>query len=313
LRAKKKTLQSRGMAADFHLSWSFLAAALELAAVDLLLGGDNAILIALASRVMSPDQRARAMAYAVCGAIALRFLFAGAAGFLLRVPIIKVAGGVLLLAIAVELLARASGEEEEDEEEGERGASAGVRGRGFWRGVGLIIIADAVMSLDNVVALASIAQGDLPLLALGIALGIPPLIFGAFLVSRVLNRFPALIYGGGALLGWIAGQMGVSDALWAPWIEASAPVMAYVAPALCAIYALIAGRVRVAYGARAEPGGALGKWLARRSGLFTKRAYELYARRAAAHAWRRRLILTGVAALFIAIGVGAMRYAVIVA
>jgi YjbE family integral membrane protein len=301
------------MAADFHLSWSFLAAALELAAVDLLLGGDNAILIALASRVMAPELRARAMAYAVCGAIALRFLFAGVAGLLLRLPIVKVAGGVVLLAIAIELLARASGQEEEGEDDVERAASSGARSRGFWRGVAVIIIADAVMSLDNVVALASIAQGNLPLLALGIALGIPPLVFGAFLVSRVLNRFPALIYGGGALLGWIAGQMGVSDVLWERWIEAHAPAMFYVAPALCALYALIAGRVRVVYGARAEPGGALGKWLARRTGLFTQRAYQLYAKRAAAHAWRRRLLLTGVAALFIAIGVGVMRYAVLAA
>jgi YjbE family integral membrane protein len=296
------------MAADFHLSWSFLAAALELAAVDLLLGGDNAVLIALASRVMAPELRARAMAYAVCGAIALRFLFAGAAGLLLRLPIVKVVGGVVLLLIAIELLARASGQDDE-EDDVERAASSGARSRGFWRGVAVIIIADAVMSLDNVVALASIAQGNLPLLALGIALGIPPLVFGAFLVSHVLNRFPALIYGGGALLGWIAGQMGVSDALWERWIEAHAPAMSYVAPALCALYALIAGRVRVIYGARAEPGGALGKWLARRSGLFTQRAYQLYAKRAAAHAWRRRLTLTGVAALFIAIGVGVMGYA----
>jgi YjbE family integral membrane protein len=294
------------MALDIHLNWSFFAAALELAAVDLLLGGDNAILIALASRVLPLNERARAMAYAIGGAIALRFIFATVAGFLLHLPFVKVVGGVLLLAIAIELLARAA-DEDEDESEGEE--NAGPRRLGFWRGVGVIIAADTMMSLDNVVALASIAQGDLPLLALGIVLGIPALIFGALIVSGLLNRFPVLIYAGGALLGWIAGQMGAGDALWEPWIANHAPIMAIVAPALCALYALIAGRVRAVYGARAEPGGALGKWLARRSGLFTKRAYELYAQRAAAYAWRRRIILAGVAVAFVGLGAAVTYYA----
>ena len=293
------------MISGFHLTWGFLGAAVELAAVDLLLGGDNAILIALASRVLPPDLRRRAMIYAVCGAIALRFIFAGATGFLLRLPVIKVGGGVVLLVIAVELLARLSGGEDEEEHD----ASPGARRHGFWSGVGVIILADAAMSLDNVVALASIAQGNLPLLALGIVLGIPPLVFSAFLVSGLLNRFPILIYAGGALLGWIAGEMAVGDKLWTQWIEAHAPIMAYVTPVLFALYAVIAGRVRAVYGARPKPGGALGKWLARRSGLFTQRAYELYAKRAAAHAIKRRSILAALAALFIAIGAGVTLYA----
>jgi YjbE family integral membrane protein len=293
------------MAANWHVSWTFLAAAFELAAVDLLLGGDNAILIALASRVLPPHERFRAMAYAVCGAILLRFIFAGATGFLLRLPLVRVVGGVVLLAVAIELLARASGEPDQEEERVESGKG---RTYGFWRAVGAIVAADTVMSLDNVMALASIAQGDLPLLALGILLGIPALIFGAYFVSLVLERLPILIDAGGVLLGWIAGQMAVDDALWANWIAGRAPIMTYLVPALCALYALIAGRVRVVYGARAEPGGALGKWLARRSGLFTKRAYELYAQRAAAHALRRRLILTGVAALFVGIAAIVLYY-----
>ncbi len=285
---------------DWPLSWTFVVAAFELAAVDLLLGGDNAILIALASRVLPPAQRPRAMVYAVGGAIALRFIFAAVTGFLLRAAIIKLVGGVALLVIAIELLARAAGEEEDEAHE----AGASGRASGFWKGVGIIILADTAMSLDNVVALASIAQGNLPLLALGILLGIPPLVFSAFLVSHLFNRFPVLIYAGGALLGWIAGEMAVGDRLWRVWIEAHAPIMDYVAPALCALYAVIAGRVRAIYGARAVPGGALGKWLARRSGLFTQRAYELYAKRAAAFALKRRLILAGLAALFSAVGLG---------
>src|SRR5579872_1282041 len=291
------------MTLDMHLSWGLIGAAFELAAVDLLLGGDNAILIALAARVLPQEDRARAMAYAVGGAIAFRFIFAALAGFLLHVPIIKIAGGMLLLTIAIELLARAS-DEEEDEEAIQVGAKASAKKYSFWRGVGVIILSDTVMSLDNVVALASIAQGDLVLLGLGILLGIPALIFGALIASRLLNRFPILIYGGGALLGWIAGEMATNDALWEQWIGAHAPVLHSIVPALAAVYALIAGRVRAVYGARAEPGGALGKWLARRSGLFTKRAYELYAKRAAAYALRRRIILAAVAVVFVAIGAG---------
>ena len=291
------------------VNWGFLAAALQLAAVDLLLGGDNALLIALAARVLPPSERSRAMAYSVGGAIALRFAFAGAAGYLLHLPLVKFVGGLTLMAIAIELLARAAGEPERPEVE--IAAKPGARPIGFWRAVLMIIAADTVMSLDNVVALASIAQGDLPLLALGIALGIPALVFGAYFVTAVLERAPALIYAGGALLGWIAGEMGVTDALWAGWIAERASIMNILAPALCALYAVIAGKVRAYYGMRAELGGALGKRLARRTGVFAVRARELYAKRAAAFAWRRRFVLTGLALLFIAIGAGVARYQIV--
>ncbi len=103
--------------------------------------------------------------------------------------------------------------------------------------------------------------------------------------------------------------MATDDKLWASWIAARAPILTTVTPALFALYAVIAGRVRAIYGARPVPGGALGKWLARRSGVFTTRAYELYAKRAAAHAVKRRLILAGLAATFIAVGAVAARYA----
>jgi YjbE family integral membrane protein len=285
------------------LSWTYIAAALQLAAVDLLLGGDNAILIALASRVLPPEQRVRAMGYAVVGAVILRLAFATAAGLLLQLPLIKFVGGLVLLAIAIELLARSMKREEEDPMEALSPAPA--RPYGFWRAVGAIIAADTVMSLDNVMALASIAQGNVPLLALGILLGIPALVFGAYFVSSLLDRFPILIYAGGALLGWIAGEMAVSDALWEPWIAEHTSILLKLAPGLCAVYALIAGRVRAIYGMRPELGGALGKRLARRTGLFAERARELYAQRAAAYALRRRSILTGLAILFIAIGAGA--------
>jgi YjbE family integral membrane protein len=216
----------------------FLGVALELAAVDLLLGGDNAILIALASRTLSPSLRSRAMIYAVGGAIVLRFALAGVAGFLMQIPFIKLGGALVLMAIAVELLAHAhAGAKEQGEPTG-----AQVYDDRFWRAVVAIMSADAVMSLDNVLALASIAQGNLPLLALGIVLGIPALAFGSLLVARVLERWPILVFGGAALLGWVAGQMAVTDAIWETFVTARAPALVYVVPLLGAALVVLWGR-----------------------------------------------------------------------
>jgi YjbE family integral membrane protein len=216
----------------------FVGASLELAAVDLLLGGDNAILIALAARTLSPALRPRALLYAVGCAIVLRFLLAGVAGVLMRIPFIKLGGAVVLMAIALELLAHARARKpESDEPEGAR-----LYDDRFWRAVVAIIGADAVMSLDNVLALASIAQGNLPLLALGILLGIPALAFGSFFVIKVLDRWPVLVFVGAALLGWVAGQMALSDAVWGTFIGQLGPIVAYGAPALCALFILVWGR-----------------------------------------------------------------------
>jgi YjbE family integral membrane protein len=216
----------------------FLGVALELAAVDLLLGGDNAILIALAARTLSPALRPRAMIYAVGGAIVLRFLLAGVAGFLMKIPFIKLGGALVLMAIAIELLAHAHARAAaHDEPTGPQ-----VYDDRFWRAVVAILGADAVMSLDNVLALASIAQGNLPLLALGIALGIPALAFGSLLVVKVLDHWPALVFAGAGLLGWIAGQMAVTDAVWNALVEARAPLLVYIVPALCAAFVVIWGR-----------------------------------------------------------------------
>jgi YjbE family integral membrane protein len=216
----------------------FFGASLELAAVDLLLGGDNAILIALAARTLSPALRPRALFYAVACAMLLRFLLAGVAGVLMRIPFIKLAGALVLMAIALELLAHARAHQSQPEHSG----AAHIYDDRFWRAVVAIIGADAVMSLDNVLALASIAQGNLPLLALGIALGIPALAFGSLFVIKILDRWPVLVFAGAALLGWVAGQMAVSDAIWEALIGQRAPILVYAAPALCAVFILVWGR-----------------------------------------------------------------------
>jgi YjbE family integral membrane protein len=216
----------------------YFGAALELAAVDLLLGGDNAILIALAARTLSPALRPRALVYAVGCAIVLRFVLAGVAGVLMRIPFVKLGGALVLMAIALELLAHAHARKSDPEEPG----GAPAYDDRFWRAVVAIIGADAIMSLDNVLALASIAQGNLPLLALGIVLGIPALAFGSFFVIKVLDRWPVFVFVGAALLGWVAGQMAMSDAVWASFIGRLGPIVVYGVPALCALFILVWGR-----------------------------------------------------------------------
>jgi YjbE family integral membrane protein len=212
----------------------FAGASLELAAIDLLLGADNAILIALACRTLPPAMRPRALVFAVGGAVVLRFLLAGAAGFLMKLPFVKLVGAFVLIAIAMELLAHAQADKPYHSDAKEPPGHA--YDDRFWRAVAAVIGADAVMSLDNVLALASIAQGNLPLLAVGIALAIPALAFGSLFVAGILDRWPVLVVGGAALLGWVAGQMAITDAFWDALVERRAAALAYAVPTLCALF-----------------------------------------------------------------------------
>jgi YjbE family integral membrane protein len=267
----------------------FVGASFELAAIDLLLGADNAILIALACRTLPPAMRPRALVYAVGGAVALRFLLAGAAGFLMKLPFVKLVGALVLIAIAIELLAHAQADKPYHGDPKEPPEQA--YDDRFWRAVAAVIGADAVMSLDNVLALASIAQGNLPLLAVGIALAIPALAFGSLFVARVLDRWPILVVGGAALLGWVAGQMAVTDAFWDALVERRAPVLAYVVPALCATFVVVWWRFGPEKKVVAPTPPRV---LAPRA----QKAIEVLA----ASRWRKRNIFIGATAFLVAIG-----------
>jgi YjbE family integral membrane protein len=168
--------------------------------IDLLLSGDNAVVIALACRSLPENQRKLGMALGAGAAIGLRILFAIFITYLLGVPFLKVVGGLLLLWIGVKL---ALGEEE--------GGPDIESSDNLWRAVRTIAIADAVMSLDNVVAIAAAAGGNIWLFIFGLLLSIPLIIFGSQLLSNVMDRFPIIIWAGAALLGWIAAEMIVSD------------------------------------------------------------------------------------------------------
>ncbi len=213
-------------------AWLFLL--LQIFFVDLLLGADNAIVIALACRRLPPPDARRAVFFGAIGAIALRLSMVLFANTLLEIPLIKLVGAWMLVVIALNVRARKSAE---DPEAPQAAASAGD----FVSAAAAIMLADAAMSLDNVVALAAIARGVFPLLALGVLLSIPIIAYGALILTQVIRHAPEILTLGAAFLGWIAGGMAVSDPLVSAWISSNAPALGALAPALVALFVLLAG------------------------------------------------------------------------
>jgi YjbE family integral membrane protein len=196
---------------DFS-SPTFWTSLLQIIWIDLLLSGDNAIVIALAVRSLPEKQRKVGILLGAGAAVGLRILFAVVVTYLLAVPFLKVVGALLLFWIAIKL---AKGEEEAH---GDIAASDNL-----WKAVRTIAIADAVMSLDNVLAIAAAARGHFELFIFGLLLTIPLIVYGARLLSSVLERFPILIWLGAALLGWIAGEMLLGDLAVLQWLQANMP------------------------------------------------------------------------------------------
>jgi len=187
-------------------------AVLQIVWIDLLLSGDNAIVIALACRNLPEKQRRIGMVLGAGVAIGLRIIFAILISWLLGVPFLKLIGGLLLLWIGVKL---AMGEDE---------AHEAVDGSAqLWGAVRTIAIADAVMSLDNVLAISAASHGNIWLFTFGLLLSIPLIVFGSQLITSIIERFPVFIWLGAALLGWIAGQMIVQDTAIVNWAKGAAP------------------------------------------------------------------------------------------
>jgi YjbE family integral membrane protein len=170
--------------------------------INVVLSGDNAVVIALACRGLPDDKRRTGMVLGAGVAVLLRIVFTVLVAALLSTPFLKIVGGVLLLWIAVKLLS--SEDEEGSVKETDR----------LWHAVWTVVVADAVMSLDNVLAIAAVAQDSTFLLVLGLAISIPLIVAGAALIMALLDRLPLLIWAGAALLGWVAGEMLISD----PWL-----------------------------------------------------------------------------------------------
>jgi YjbE family integral membrane protein len=173
--------------------------------INVLLSGDNALVIALACRGLEPRHRLWGMILGAGAAVILRIIFTGIVATLMELPYLKLVGGLALLVIAAKLLVP-----ESEDEEGVESASH------LWAAVQIVVVADIVMSLDNVIAVAAAANGSVPLLILGLAISIPLIVAGAALIMALLNRLPILVWAGAALLGWIAGDVIATDPALAP-------------------------------------------------------------------------------------------------
>ncbi len=213
---------------------SFWLAVGQIIMIDILLGGDNAVVIALACRNLPPKQRTQGIIYGTMGAIVLRVILIAFALALLAIPYLKIVGAVLLLWIGVTLL-RPEGDEDHKISPSDK----------LWGAVKTVIIADLVMSVDNVLAIAGAAQGagqqhQLPLVIFGLLVSIPIIVWGSQIVLKLMTRFPFIITAGAMLLGWIAGQMAYSDPAIKPYLPDS-HWWGYVASAAGALLVFVVG------------------------------------------------------------------------
>ena len=208
--------------------------------IDLLLSGDNAVVIALACRNLPLEQRKRGILYGVVGAIILRVILTFFAVSLFSLPYLKLVGALLLIWIGIKLI------QPEEEEHGEGNIKADTH---LWGAVKTIIIADFVMSLDNVIGVAGAAHGNVLLLVFGLLVSIPLIGWSSQLVLKLIDRFPFIIYAGGALLGYVAGEMLASEKLFKPFLETQSLLHEFI-PLFFAAFVLL-----------------LGKWLAGRKAI----------------------------------------------
>ncbi|MBK7061901.1 MAG: YjbE family putative metal transport protein [Rubrivivax sp.] len=242
---------------DYLSSPDFWVAVGQIIMIDILLGGDNAVVIALACRKLPPAQRTKGILWGTAGAIVLRIILIFFALKLLAIPLLKIIGAILLVWIGVKLLVP-------EDEEGHGSIEGSDR---LWGAVKTVIVADFVMSVDNVIAIAGAAEASgtghgMALVIFGVLVSIPIIVWGSQMVIKLMDRFPIIITLGGMLLGWIAGTMAVTDpALINPDVLPQAPkiivddTMRYLAGAAGALLVL-----------------AMGKWLARRPSGQTQQA-----------------------------------------
>ena len=210
-------------------TWAALA---EIIGVNIVLSGDNAVVIALAARTLAPAQRKKAVVFGSLAAIVMRVILTIVAAKVLALPWLRIVGSALLLWIGIKLLVP----------EMEGGAHAGRQGGGMVSAIRTILIADLVMSLDNVIAVAAAAKGSIALLIAGLVISIPLIIFGSAVILKLMDRFPVIVTLGGALLGFVAGELLIGDAAISGWVNATAGFLHYVAPAAGAVLVAITGK-----------------------------------------------------------------------
>jgi YjbE family integral membrane protein len=211
--------------------------------VNIILSGDNAVVIALAARSLPENQQKKAVAWGAGAAVIMRIILTIVAVELLKWPYLKIIGGLLLFWIAISLLVPDDGDENVNSSDN------------LFQAIKTILIADLVMSLDNVIGVAAAAKGSMLLLVLGLLISIPLVIFGATILMKLMERFPAIITAGAGILGWVAGEMLVTDPALVDWINVHMPWMHLHTPLGDLSWAQIVGVVIVI---------VVGKWLSAR-------------------------------------------------
>ena len=211
---------------------AFWLAALQIMGINILLSGDNAVVIALAVRALPPRERFWGMVLGAGAAAVLLIVFTGIVATLMKLPYLKLAGGLALFWVAIKLVSPQAHDSEDTPEAVED----------LWRAVRVVVVANIVMSLDNVIAVAAAAKGNYVLLGLGLAVSIPVVIAGSALFLAIIERFPIVVWGGGALLGWIAGGLLPEDPIIAEhFSEATAETLEVVCGIAGAIFVVLVG------------------------------------------------------------------------
>ena len=204
---------------------------LQIIGVNIVLSGDNAVVIALAARALPPAQQKKAIIWGSGAAIIMRIVLTLTAVALLSMPYLKLVGSVLLFWIGIQLI---NSDDEGENIESSSNLAAAIK---------TILIADLVMSLDNVIAVAAAAKGSFVLLIIGLAISIPLVIFGATMLLRLMERFPIIITIGAALLGYVSGEMAVTDPAAQPWIDAHFAALHHALPISLAVLVVIIGKL----------------------------------------------------------------------
>ncbi len=228
---------------EFSSDLSWLGVSTQIFFTDILLAGDNAIIIAAACSLLPRRLVSRAIAVGAVGAVVLRVLLALMANVLMALPLLKALGGLMLALFAINLRANAgaaaqSGNPDKLTVDPDLDNEVDFMGAALF-----ILLADTIMSLDNVVAISAISQGSMGYLILGLGLSIPFVFFGSFLLTEVIAEYPALVSLGAALLGWVSGNLIVTDPLWSGWVQTYAEALGVLVPLALAIFVVAEGAI----------------------------------------------------------------------
>jgi YjbE family integral membrane protein len=239
------------VSAETAVHGSLFISSLIIVLVDIVLSGDNSVVIAMAVHSLKAEQRLKGILIGTAGAVTMRILFTWFASRLMETPFLKLAGGGLILWIAVKLLI----EETADGGESKKAAT-------LWHAVWIILVADFTMSLDNVLAVAAASKGNVTLLWMGLCFSIPLVIFASTVISTLMDKYPIILFFGAAVLGKVGGEMLITDPVVVDWFQVKIPWLKYVFEALGVAGVLLVAllikrrRLRFASPTAAAPAGA---------------------------------------------------------